>query len=433
MVEQSTGTVYYSLNRHKLLERQLKRHLGHLNTVPEPLQAFIAVVDAAYQQADEDRARLERSMELSSQELLQANMELRKLVQTMEHQVAERTAELTRANAELATALQTLQQTQEQMVQQEKMSALGQLVAGIAHEINTPLGVVQASISNITHAMEQSLEQLPLLFQTLAAEHLEQFRTLLGWAIQPSPPRSSREERQLRKSLKQSFADQGLSRADQFAEIFSRMGVQPDLDAILPLLTEKDAPLVLETAYQLALIQNNSQNIRLAVDRAARIVYALKSYARQDITGIPVMASIPESIDTVLTLYQNQLRRGIEVTRLYHPVPPIPCYPEELAQVWSNLIGNAIHAMNDRGEIAIAIDSQDQFIQVDITDSGSGIPPELLSRIFEPFFTTKPMGEGSGLGLSIVRKIIDKHHGRIEVDSYPGCTRFQVWLPLRQS
>jgi signal transduction histidine kinase len=113
-------------------------------------------------------------------------------------------------------------------------------------------------------------------------------------------------------------------------------------------------------------------------------------------------------------------------------VPPILCYPEELAQVWSNLIGNAIHAMGDRGELEIAVHQQNQFICVQVTDSGSGISPEVLPRIFEPFFTTKPMGEGSGLGLSIVRKIIDKHHGEIEVNSCPGKTQFEVRLPLRQ-
>ncbi len=432
MVEQSTSTVYYRLKRHKLLERQLKRHLGNVDTTPESWQTFITAVDAAYQQADEDRSRLERSMELSSQELLQANMELRTLVQTMEHQVIERTAELTRTNADLATALQTLQQTQEQMIQQEKMSALGQLVAGIAHEINTPLAVVQASISNITYALEQSLEQLPLLFQTLAVEHLEKFRMLLDWATQPKALLSSREERQLRKSLKQSFVEQELEHADHLAETFSKMGIHPNLEPILPLLNAADAPAALEAAYQLSSIQNNCQNIRLAVERAARIVYALKSYVRQDATGTPISAAIPENIDTVLMLYQNQIRRGIEVSRTYDQVPAILCYPEELAQVWSNLIGNAIHAMNNRGELAIAVSQQGQSIRVQITDSGSGIPPHLLAQIFEPFFTTKPIGQGSGLGLSIVRKIIDKHQGKIEVNSQLGRTQFQIWLPIGQ-
>jgi len=131
----------------------------------------------------------------------------------------------------------------------------------------------------------------------------------------------------------------------------------------------------------------------------------------------------------VLTLCQNQLKKGIEVVKNYEDIPDILCYPDELNQVWTNLIYNAIHAMDGSGRLGIDIAGQGSDIAVRITDSGHGIPEAIRERIFEPFFTTKPAGEGSGLGLDLVRKIIDRHQGRIEVESQPGKTTFSVFLP----
>ncbi|NJO94383.1 MAG: GHKL domain-containing protein [Hydrococcus sp. RM1_1_31] len=145
-----------------------------------------------------------------------------------------------------------------------------------------------------------------------------------------------------------------------------------------------------------------------------------------------VKASIPETVETVLTIYGNQLKQGIEIVKLYQNTPLILCYPDELTQVWSNLISNAIQAMNGRGRLEIAILEQENQVIVKITDSGQGIPADIQAKIFEPFFTTKSMGEGSGLGLDIVRKIVDKHHGKVEFDTQAGKTTFIVCLPIAQ-
>ena len=160
------------------------------------------------------------------------------------------------------------------------------------------------------------------------------------------------------------------------------------------------------------------------------IVFALKSYARQDNSGQMTRANITDGIDVVLTLYHNQLKQGIEVIKNYESVPEILCYPEELNQVWTNLIHNAIQAMGDRGKLTITVTEQNNGVLVQITDSGAGIPAEIKDKIFTPFFTTKPAGEGTGLGLDIVSKIIDKHRGTIEVESEPGNTVISVWLPV---
>jgi len=355
--------------------------------------------------------------------------QLGRALNQMAEQLAERGV-LNQQVQELQQTLHDLQKNQAKLIQTEKMAALGQLIAGIAHEINTPLGAIQASIGNINSYLEQSLTELPPLLQSLSSDRLTNFFTLLDWAKQPKEMLSSREERQLKRSLKQTLSEQGIQSADALADTLSKMGINHTLDPLLPLLQDPDAHGILETAYHLSAIQNNSQNIRLAVERAARIVYALKTYVRQDVSNVPVSASVAAGIDTVLTLYQNHIKRGIEVIKNYGTVKEILCYPEGLFQVWSNLIGNAIQAMNYQGQLAIDLLEKDGHIMVEIADSGCGIPPEIKKQIFEPFFTTKPEGEGSGLGLSIVSKIVDKHRGKIEVESQPGNTVFRVWLPL---
>ncbi|MBE9178124.1 HAMP domain-containing protein [Oculatella sp. LEGE 06141] len=349
------------------------------------------------------------------------------------NQMAEQLAErglLSQHIQQLQQTLGDLEKNQTQLIHAEKMSSLGQLVAGVAHEINTPLGAIQSSIGNITSALEQALKELPPLLQTLPPDQLSNFFTLLDWAQQPQEMLSSREERQLKRNIKQTLSEQGLLHASRLADTLSKMGVTAALDPILPLLQAADAPAILGTAHQLSIVQNNSRNIQLAVERASRTVYALKNYVRQDVVGMPVYAAVAEGIDTVLIIYQNQIKCGIEVEKRYASLPQLLCYPEELIQVWSNLISNAIQAMNYRGKLAIATSKQDEHIVVQIADTGSGISPEIKARIFEPFFTTKAMGEGTGLGLSIVKNIVAKHRGRIEVESTPGHTVFRVWLPL---
>jgi len=372
------------------------------------------------------------------QEQTEANKKLELYSNRLEQTVQQRTQELNEKNAYLQRTLQELQQTQTHLIQTEKMAVLGQLVAGIAHEINTPLGVIGAAIGNISYGLEQSMQLLPQLFQTLPSAQLADFFTLLETASQPKEPLSFRQERQLKQQIEQKLADWGVENADILSDSLSQMGISPDLDPFVPLLRASkgarpcDPSLIVETAYHLSMVQNNSQNISLAVERAAKIVFALKSYARQDTKSEMAIAPVTDGIDTVLTLYQNQIKQGIEMTKTYSAVPSILCYPEELTQVWSNLIHNAIQAMNYQGELAIAVSEQQQHVVVKITDSGCGIPLEIQNKIFEPFFTTKPVGEGCGLGLDIVRQIIVKHRGKIEVESQPGHTTFSVWLPIIQ-
>ena len=339
---------------------------------------------------------------------------------------------LRQKNEELASTLQQLQTTQQELIQAEKMASLGQLIAGVAHEINTPMGAIQASITNISFALDNSLQQLPQIFQELPPERQTDFFTLLAANQKNQEPLSFREERKCKRAIRKQLEALGIDNADIMATNLIQLGITQDITPFIPLLQDPKCHLVLDAAYNLVTQQNNSHNIQLAVERASKIVFALKSYVRQGNSGEMTKVQVTEGIDVVLTIYQNYLKQGIEVVKDYQNVPEIFCYPEELNQVWTNLVHNAIQAMNYQGRLVIKVYQQDNQVVVQFTDSGGGISPEIKAKIFEPFFTTKPAGEGSGLGLNIVRKIIDKHQGKILVDSVPGKTVFSIYLPFRE-
>ncbi len=238
----------------------------------------------------------------------------------------------------------------------------------------------------------------------------------------------------MKRTLTKQLQSQQIDEPRRVADTLIDMDVWEDIDRFLPLLKAPEVDWTLELAYNLVRLQSNSRNIITAVERASKVVFALKSYARYDKSDQKRLVKITDSIETVLELYYNQIKRGVEVIQQYdaQSLPSIWCYPDELVQVWTNLIHNGIQAMEGQGELTISVVEQAEDIVVKVTDSGGGISPEIQERIFEPFFTTKPIGEGSGLGLDIVRKIVDKHKGRIEVDSQPGETTFSVFLPRQQ-
>ncbi len=338
------------------------------------------------------------------------------------------------ANLELKATLDDLKKTQSQLIEAERMAVLGKLVAEVGHEINSPLGAIRASIGNMSTALQETIEQLPRVFQRLAPEHHRLFLELIERARTEKQELSFKEERQLRRRLTEELESHQIDDADSIADTLVDIGIYRDLDPLLTMLKAYDLPfcmLALQAAYNLARQQFNSQNIMLAVERTSKVVFALRSYSHVDHSGEMKMTQITEGIDTVLTLYHHQLKHGIEVVKQYDNVPAIPCYRDELHQVWTNLIHNAIYAMERKGRLEIQVIQEDERLVARITDSGQGIPDAIKSRVFEPFFTTKPAGEGSGLGLDIVKKIVEKHHGSIEFESQPGRTTFCVRLPVQ--
>lgn len=338
---------------------------------------------------------------------------------------------LQKKNDELVKALQQLQTAQDQLIQSEKMALLGQLIAGIGHEINTPLGVIRSSIDNVADFLNQELENLPIFLKKLSSAREQDFLALLRKANQQSLTFSSKEKRQLKKALIRQLESQDITNTETIADTLVDMGIYDDVELFFPLFKDSESQTILNMAYRIISLKKSTQTISTAIDRAAKVVFALKSYARYDTFGEKVEINITDGIETALTLYQNQLKQGVEVIRNYQErLSPILCYTDELNQVWTNLIQNALQAIDNQGTLKIDVRQQEEQLLISITDSGKGIPPEVMPRIFEPFFTTKPPGEGSGLGLDIVKKIIEKHHGTIEVESVPGLTTFTVALPI---
>jgi PAS domain S-box-containing protein len=335
---------------------------------------------------------------------------------------------------ELKAVQERLALTNEKLAQSyaksEKMVALGQLIAGVAHEINTPLGAIRSAVMNITRFLTQTLEQLPPFFQLLSKERQHDFFILLQNTNERELNLSSKEKRQYRRALIHQLEKQGILESASMADTLVEMGIYQNLDPFLALLKDTNGSTILNIAYMLSTLQQSTKTITMASGRATKTVQALKNFARYDNTGQKVNANITEGIETVLTLYYNQLKQGVEIIRNYADLPAILCYPDELNQVWTNLIHNALQAMDNKGILEIDVFILNNQMLISITDNGCGIPEDIQSKIFEPFFTTKPAGEGSGLGLDIVKKIIDKHDGKITITSVPGKTNFTVYLPI---
>lgn len=335
--------------------------------------------------------------------------------------------------AELEKALEDLRQAQDQLVQSGKLAALGQLVAGIAHEVNTPLGAIRAAAGNAMKALQSSLAALPQLGQRLDAAQQVAFFALLEKSLAGGPPESTADRRAVKRALADQLDAHGIADSRRLADLLLDIGVRDHIDAALPLLNHPDRDWLLTLAYDLTRLRGNSETILDAVERASKVVFALKNYARVEHNEVKQSIDVRASIQTVLDLYGSQIKQGIEVEREFADVPPINGHADELVQVWTNLIHNAIHAMDGRGRLQLGSAQQAGHVVVSVTDSGPGVPPDLQAKIFEPFFSTKPRGEGTGLGLHICRQIVAKHGGAIQLDSKPGKTTFSVRLPLEEA
>lgn len=276
---------------------------------------------------------------------------------------------------ELQATNQKLAEAQDQLLQAEKMASIGQLAAGVAHEINNPVGYVASNLSSLGRYVNDLLSLLD------ACEQLD--NTLSGEAPELLALRALKE----------------------------KIGLTYLRDDLHDLLAESKEGL----------------------ERVKKIVLDLKTFSHVDEAEWQIV-DLHQGLDSTLNIVWNELKYKAEVVKEYGTLPEVECLPSQLGQVFMNLMVNAAHAIESQGTITLRTGQEGDQVWVEVADTGKGIAPEHLGRIFDPFFTTKPVGKGTGLGLSLSYGIVKKHHGHIDVDSTPGKgTTFRVWLPLRQA
>jgi two-component system, NtrC family, sensor kinase len=287
------------------------------------------------------------------------------------HQILENLRDLNDKNAELAEAYAALKATQSQVLQQEKMASIGQLAAGVAHEINNPIGFITSNLNSLGKYLTRLSDFIQLQGKALAS---------------PGDPLLLEEVRQKERTLKMNFI----------------------LD---------DSMKIIEESLD-------------GSDRVQKIVQSLKSFSRSD-DGKRIPVDINECFESAVNIVWNEIKYKAALKRELGILPPTLCYPNQLNQVFMNFLINAVQAIETQGTITVRTWHDDGSIWASVSDTGSGIPPEVVSRIFEPFFTTKEVGKGTGLGLSISYDVIKRHEGDIWVHSTPGQgTTFTIRIPV---
>jgi len=347
-----------------------------------------------------------------------------------------KTLELREKNEALENTLNQLQVMQNQLIMQEKMASLGKLSAGMAHELNNPAAAAQRSAEQLQEVFYQLRDAyLKIGELNLEKKQLDQVKVL--GQLAKDRARQPNDIDALTRSDKESDMEawldkNGFETAWQLAPTLVSLGYdQSKILTVAETFSTSQFIVVIEWLSCTYTIHSLLSEISVGTSRIVEIVKALKTYTFMDKAPLQSV-NVHESLDNTLIILKNKLKAGVTVHREYaQDIPDIPVYGGELNQVWTNIIDNAIDAMEGQGVLTLQTRNEDPWVVVEIEDNGQGISEEVQTKVFDPFFTTKPPGKGTGLGLNISRNIIvQKHQGQITVSSKPGKTRFTVWLPI---
>jgi signal transduction histidine kinase len=320
--------------------------------------------------------------------------------------------------------------------QRDRLASLGKLSAGLAHELNNPASAAKRATSQLREVLKRIRDASHELGRRdlTAAQKSEIEKLETSFVQRDEVPPNALTISDLEDQIDSLLRSHGQNDLWQMAADLARKNVKPEalesLFANLDADTARAALVRIAASVEIADLLNE---IESGTSRISDLVRAIKEYTFMDQSPVQNV-DIVKSLETTLTILNHKLKRGVVVQRDYERFPfLVNSFGSELNQVWTNLIDNAIDAMHGKGELRVRTYREDNCVVVEIGDNGPGILPSVKPHIFEPFFTTKGVGEGTGLGLDTVQRIVKKHRGNIQVTSKPGDTRFQVWLPLAEN
>lgn len=332
---------------------------------------------------------------------------------------------------ERAKAFATIQ------LQHEKISALGNLSAGIAHELNNPASAISRIAGELKARNALNFELTSKLLQfDISKQHIQSVsRIIREKASAPKIQLTALQRLDKEDEMEKWLEKNGFTESRRITESFSESGFSiTDFENIRGSLKDEAFIHLLKWLENLVNCQRITADLEEASVRISKLVGAIKSHVHMDRTNEVQNTNIHNDIENTLTLLGHKLReKNIKVIRNFSEnIPEVEAYVGELNQVWTNVIDNAIYALDKNGELTIGTSGDKKNVTVSIADNGPGIPNEIMSRIFDPFFTTKKVGQGSGIGLDMVSRIIKRHNGEIKVNSMPGKTEFVISIPIKQ-
>ena len=329
-----------------------------------------------------------------------------------------------------------IRETTRREQQRDRLASLGKLSAGLAHELNNPASAAKRATSQLREVLTKIRDASHELGSRdlTAAQRAEIEKLETAFVQMNEPPPEPLALSDLEEQIDSLLRSHGQSDLWQLAADLARKNVKPEalesLFATLDAETARAALVRIAASVEVATLLNE---IESGTSRISDLVRAIKEYTYMDQTPLQNV-DIVKSLETTLTILNHKLKHGVTVERDYQKIPLlVNSFGSELNQVWTNIIDNAIDAMHGEGKLKIRTYRDDDCVVVAITDNGPGIPADVKAHIFEPFFTTKGVGQGTGLGLDTAQRIVKKHRGNIQVNSVPGQTCFEVWLPLAEA
>jgi signal transduction histidine kinase len=335
---------------------------------------------------------------------------------------------LTAANAELERTLDDLRSAQDRLVLSEKMAAVGRLVAGIAHDVNSPLGALLSSVASIDEGLRAFLEGFPAFYDRLEEGDFGRYLDLVAAGAERARSLEPIGDRDRKGRLAEAFSP-ACADPMALAEAAEELGAFDAAEAELGEIGCERTARILAAAARTVAIVRSAVVAGEATRRTARIIAALRRFSLGGEAEARESIGLREEFSNVLALFQDKFKRGIEVGLDIGEGVRVSGDREGLGQVWIGLVANALQAMEYRGRLGVSARAEGDFVLVSVSDTGRGIRPEDRDRVFEPFFTTKKVGEGMGLSLSIARKVVEANGGGIDFESEPGRTVFRVRLP----